>query len=322
MKQMGLRLILVPPRVEASLWRRLRFEREHACREQLFTRYRGLARSLARRQAKIDSGKETIVGLNKYRLEKEPPLDILEVDNTVVREAQIKRLKELRASRDEAKCCAALQALTECAKSGQGNLLELAVTAAQARATLGEISDALEVIFGRYQAQSRSISGVYRQEFGEDATVAKVRELIECFEEREGRRPRLLVAKLGQDGHDRGAKVVATAMADLGFDIDIGPLFQTPEEAARQAVENDVHVVAMSSLAAGHKTLLPALRDALKALGREDIMIVCGGVIPAPDYDFLLSHGASAIFGPGTVIPKSALRTLELLMERLEPVVT
>ncbi|HEY0945844.1 MAG TPA: methylmalonyl-CoA mutase [Opitutaceae bacterium] len=273
----------------------------------------------ARRQAKIDSGKETIVGLNKFRLEKEPPLDILEVDNTAVREAQIKRLKELRASRDETTCRASLQALTDCAKSGQGNLLELAVAAAQARATLGEISDALEVVFGRYQAQIRSISGVYRQEFGEDATVMKVRELIERFEESEGRRPRLLVAKLGQDGHDRGAKVVATAMADLGFDIDIGPLFQTPEEAARQAVENDVHVVAMSSLAAGHKTLLPALRDALKALGREDIMIVCGGVIPAPDYDFLLANGASAIFGPGTVIPKSALRTLELLMERIEP---
>jgi methylmalonyl-CoA mutase len=273
----------------------------------------------ARRQAKIDSGKETIVGLNKFRLTKEAPIDILEVDNATVRIAQVKRLKELRASRDEAKCRASLAALTACAKSGQGNLLELAVTAAQARATLGEISDALEVIFGRYQAQIRSISGVYRQEFGADGTVEQVKAKIATFELREGRRPRVLIAKLGQDGHDRGAKVVATAMADLGFDIDIGPLFQTPEEAARQAVENDVHAVAMSSLAAGHKTLLPQLRDALKALGREDILLICGGVIPAQDYDFLLANGASAIFGPGTVIPKSALRTMELLLERLEP---
>jgi len=276
----------------------------------------------ARRQAKIDSGKETIVGLNKYRLEKEAPMDILEVDNTAVRVAQVKRLAELRTSRDEKKCRAALVALTACAKSGEGNLLELAVTAAQARATLGEISDSLEVIFGRYQAQIRSISGVYRQEFGEDKTVQKVKEKIALFESREGRRPRVLIAKLGQDGHDRGAKVVATAMADLGFDIDIGPLFQTPAEAARQAVENDVHAVAMSSLAAGHKTLLPQLRDELRALGREDIMLICGGVIPAQDYDFLLANGASAIFGPGTVIPQSALRTLELLLERLEPAAT
>jgi len=272
----------------------------------------------ARRQAKIDSNKETIVGLNKYRLAKEAPIDTLEVDNSAVRDSQIKRLKELRAGRDEAKCRASLNALTECARTSKGNLLELAVTAAQARATLGEISDALEVVFGRYQAQIRSISGVYRSEFGEDENVTKVRQLIAKFEKSEGRRPRLLIAKLGQDGHDRGAKVVATAMADLGYDIDIGPLFQTPEEAARQAVENDVHVVAMSSLAAGHKTLLPALRKALNALGREDIMIVCGGVIPAPDYDFLLSNGASAVFGPGTVIPYSSLKTLELLMKHLE----
>ncbi len=271
----------------------------------------------ARRQARIDSGRETIVGLNKYRLEQEAPLDILEVDNTAVRESQIKRLKALRAARDENAVKAALAALTECARTGQGNLLALAVTAAQARATLGEISDACEVVFGRYSAQIRSISGVYRQEFGQDKNVDRIRELVKKFENIEGRRPRMLIAKLGQDGHDRGAKVVATAMADLGFDIDIGPLFQTPEEAARQAVENDVHCVAMSSLAAGHKTLLPALRDALKALGREDIMLVCGGVIPAQDYDFLLKNGASAIFGPGTVITKSTLRTLELLIERL-----
>jgi len=272
----------------------------------------------ARRQAKIDSGKETIVGLNKYRLEKEAALDILEVDNTAVREAQIKRLRELRATRDEAKCREALKALTQAAKTGEGNLLELAVSAAQARATLGEISDALEVVFGRYQAQIRSISGVYRQEFGEDKAMQKIKEKIAQFEALEGRRPRVLIAKLGQDGHDRGAKVVATAMADLGFDIDIGPLFQTPEEAARQAVENDVHAVAMSSLAAGHKTLLPQLRDALKALGREDIVLICGGVIPAQDYDFLLANGASAIFGPGTVIPQSAAKILDLLLERLE----
>ncbi|PTX99050.1 methylmalonyl-CoA mutase [Opitutus sp. ER46] len=271
----------------------------------------------ARRQAKIDSGKETIVGLNKYRLEQEAPLDILEVDNTAVRESQIKRLKELRGARNEAACKAALAALTACAKSGQGNLLELAVAAAQARATLGEISSALEEVFGRYQAQIRSISGVYRQEFGEEKSVQEIKKKIAKFEAKEGRRPRILIAKLGQDGHDRGAKVVATAMADLGFDVDIGPLFQTPEEAAKMAVENDVHVVAMSSLAAGHKTLLPALRDALKALGREDIMIVCGGVIPAPDYDFLLANGASAIFGPGTVIPKSTDRVLDLLLERI-----
>jgi methylmalonyl-CoA mutase len=272
----------------------------------------------ARRQAKIDSGKETIVGLNKYRLEHEAPMDILEVDNTAVRNAQVKRLAELRASRDEAKCRAALGALTECAKTQQGNLLELAVAAAQARATLGEISEALEVVYGRYQAQIRSISGVYRQEFGSDDTVAKVKEKIADFEAKEGRRPRVLIAKLGQDGHDRGAKVVATAMADLGFDIDIGPLFQTPAEAARQAVENDVHAVAMSSLAAGHKTLLPQLRDELRALGREDIVLICGGVIPAQDYAFLLANGASAIFGPGTVIPQSSLRILDLLLERIE----
>ena len=271
----------------------------------------------ARRQARIDSGRETIVGLNKYRLNQEAPIDILEVDNTAVRLSQIKRLAELRAKRDGAAVKAALEALTASARSGEGNLLALAVTAAQARATLGEISDALEAVYGRYSAQIRSISGVYRQEFGSDKTVERIRELVTKFEGIEGRRPRLLIAKLGQDGHDRGAKVVATAMADLGFDIDIGPLFQTPEEAARQAVENDVHCVAMSSLAAGHKTLLPALRDALKALGREDIMLVCGGVIPAQDYGFLLANGASAIFGPGTVITKSTLRTLELLLERV-----
>ena len=273
----------------------------------------------ARRQARIDSGKEVIVGLNRNRLPIEDPLDILEVDNTAVREAQVNRLKQLREERDEAACKTALKALEDAARDNTGNLLELSITAAQARASLGEISDALENVYGRYQAQIRSISGVYRQEFGEDETVQEVRAKIAEFEDFEGRKPRLLVAKLGQDGHDRGAKVVATAMADLGFDIDIGPLFQTPEEAARQAVENDVHVVAMSSLAAGHKTLLPQLRQALADLGREDIMIVCGGVIPAQDYAFLLSNGASAVFGPGTVIPKSTLKVLELLLSRLQP---
>jgi methylmalonyl-CoA mutase len=239
------------------------------------------------------------------------------VDNTAVREAQIKKLKQLRAERDEARCKAALAALTESAASGKGNLLELAVAAAQARATLGEISSALEEKFGRYQATIRSISGVYRCEFGEDKMVTDVRDMVVKFEELEGRRPRILIAKMGQDGHDRGAKVVATAMADLGFDVDIGALFQTPEETAQLAVENDVHVVAMSSLAAGHKTLLPQLAAELRKRGREDILIVCGGVIPAQDYDFLLNNGAAAIFGPGTVIPKSTKRTLELLLARL-----
>ncbi|AHF89298.1 methylmalonyl-CoA mutase [Opitutaceae bacterium TAV5] len=271
----------------------------------------------ARRQAKIDSGKETIVGLNKYRLDHEDPLDILEVDNTAVRESQIKRLKQLRAERDNTACQAALAALGECARTGEGNLLALAVEAAKARASLGEISTALENHFGRYQAQIRSISGVYGKEFGDSKTVNSIKQKIEKFEKLEGRRPRLLIAKLGQDGHDRGAKVVATAMADLGFDIDIGALFQTPAEAARQAVENDVHAVAMSSLAAGHKTLLPQLRDELKKLGREDILLVCGGVIPAQDYDYLFKNGAAAIFGPGTVITQSSEKVLDLLLERL-----
>jgi methylmalonyl-CoA mutase len=269
----------------------------------------------ARRQARIDSGKETIVGLNKYRLEKEDPLDILDIDNSAVRESQIKRLKQIKATRDPAACAAALDALAGCAAGGDGNLLELAVAAAKARATLGEISDAMEKAFGRYKARIRSISGVYAREFGTDPTMESVSALVKKFEESEGRRPRIMIAKMGQDGHDRGAKVVATAYADLGFDVDIGPLFQTPEETARQAVENDVHVVAMSSLAAGHKTLLPALVAELKSLGREDIMVVCGGVIPAQDYDYLLENGASAIFGPGTVIPESAKRILELLLE-------
>ncbi len=274
----------------------------------------------ARRQARIDSSKETIVGLNKYRLQKEDPLDILDIDNTAVRESQIKRLQKLRAERDSAKCNGILEEITQVAAGDkQGNLLELAVEAAKARASLGEISDAMEKPFGRYKAQIRSISGVYSKEYGESNPVMEdIKKLITTFEGKEGRRPRIMIAKMGQDGHDRGAKVVATAYADMGFDVDIGPLFQTPEETARQAVENDVHVVAMSSLAAGHKTLLPALAGELKELGREDIMIVCGGVIPAQDYDYLLANGASAIFGPGTVIPESARKILEMLNEQLE----
>ena len=271
----------------------------------------------ARRQARIDSGRETIVGVNKYRLAKEDPIEILEVDNTAVRQSQIQRLARLRAERDEPACRAALSALTEAARNGTGNLLELSVSAAQARASLGEISDALEVIYGRHKAVIRSITGVYSSEFGQDNKINDIRRLTDEFAALEGRRPRIMIAKMGQDGHDRGAKVVATAMADLGFDVDIGPLFQTPEETARQAVENDVHVVGMSSLAAGHKTLLPKLVAELARLGRADIMVVCGGVIPAQDYDYLLQQGAAAVFGPGTVIPQAARTILAELNKRL-----
>jgi methylmalonyl-CoA mutase len=269
----------------------------------------------ARRQARIDSGKETIVGLNKYRLDKEDPLEILDIDNAAVRESQIARLKKLRAERDNAACTASLKAITQCMETGAGNVLELAIEAARCRATLGEISDAIENVVGRYRAKIRSISGVYAKEFGNTPVMENVKKLIEQFETEEGRRPRIMIAKMGQDGHDRGAKVVATGYADLGFDVDIGPLFQTPEETARQAVENDCHLVAMSSLAAGHKTLLPALISELNKLGRDDIMVICGGVIPAQDYDYLYQNGASAIFGPGTVIPDSAEKILKLLLE-------
>ncbi len=271
----------------------------------------------ARRQAYIDSAQETIVGVNKYRLSKEEPLEILDIDNTAVREAQLRRLQQLRVGRDEAKVRAALNAITESASSGSGNLLEKAVEAARARASLGEISDAIEKVTGRHKAVIRSISGVYGSAFGEDQEVAIVRRMADDFEEREGRRPRILVAKMGQDGHDRGAKVIATAFADLGFDVDIGALFQTPDEVARQAVENDVHVIGVSSLAAGHKTLVPQLVAELGKLGREDIMVVVGGVIPAQDYDYLKTHGAAAIFGPGTVIPVAAQKVLDELNERL-----
>jgi methylmalonyl-CoA mutase len=273
----------------------------------------------SRRQAQIDAGREVIVGVNKYRLEKEEPMDILEVDNTAVREAQLAQLKELKASRDGAAVQKALEAITNAAVTNSGNLLELATAAARVRATLGEISEALEKVYGRHKAQIRSISGVYGGEFGKADAVENIRKMTNEFEEREGRRPRILVAKMGQDGHDRGAKVVATAYADLGFDVDIGPLFQTPEETAKQAIENDVHVVGVSSLAAGHKTLVPQLIAELKALGRGDIMVIVGGVIPAQDYGFLYQAGVAAVFGPGTVIPDAAEKILNALNERLVP---
>lgn len=272
----------------------------------------------ARRQAHIDSAKEAIIGVNKYRLDKEDPLEILEVDNTAVREAQLKRLQELKANRDEARVQAALQAITICAQTGEGNLLELAIEAARVRASLGEISDAYEKVVGRHKAVIRSISGVYGSEYADADEVTAVRKMADEFEQWEGRRPRIMIAKMGQDGHDRGAKVIATAFADLGFDVDIGPLFQTPEETAKQAVENDVHVIGFSSLAAGHKTLLPQLVDELRKLGRDDIVVVIGGVIPAQDYAFLKEHGAAAIFGPGTVIPIAAQNVLQEVVRRLE----
>jgi methylmalonyl-CoA mutase len=268
----------------------------------------------ARAQARIDSGVQTIVGTNKYRLEKEDPIDILDVDNTAVREAQIKRLQKLRAERNEEECQAALAAITKCAETGQGNLLELAVVAAQKRASLGEISDACEKVAGRYKAVIRSISGVYSSESKNDPDFEKARELCKVFAEKEGRQPRIMVAKMGQDGHDRGAKVVATGYADVGFDVDIGPLFQTPEEAAKQAVENDVHILGVSSLAAGHKTLVPSVIAELEKLGRGDIMVIAGGVIPSQDYQFLYDAGVAAIFGPGTSVSRAAVKILEILL--------
>ncbi len=272
----------------------------------------------ARRQAKIDSAIDTIVGVNKYRLEKEDPIEILEVDNSAVRISQIKRLEKLKAERNEEKVQYWLNKITEVAKSGNGNLLELAIYAARERATLGEISFAMEKVFGRYKATIRTVSGIYSSEYGKKNEIEKVREMTDKFQENEGRRPRILIAKMGQDGHDRGAKVVGTAYADMGFDVDISPLFMTPEEAAKMAVENDVHIIGMSSLAAGHKTLLPQLVEELKKLGREDIMIIAGGVIPAQDYDFLYEHGASLIFGPGTVLPEAARKMIEELNKRLD----
>ncbi len=268
----------------------------------------------ARTQARIDSKTQTIVGINKYRLEKEDPIDILEIDNTAVREEQIKRLQELRANRDNEAVKKALADITECARTKKGNLLELAVKAAGLRATLGEISDACEEVAGRYKAIIRTISGVYSSESGKDTDFAKASELAEKFAKKEGRQPRIMIAKMGQDGHDRGAKVVATGYADCGFDVDMGPLFQTPAEAARQAVENDVHVMGVSSLAAGHKTLVPQVIEELKKLGRPDIIVIAGGVIPAQDYDFLYKAGVAAIFGPGTSVAKAAVQILEILL--------
>jgi methylmalonyl-CoA mutase len=268
----------------------------------------------ARTQGKIDSGTQTIVGVNKYRLEKEDPIDILEIDNSAVRLSQIERLKKLRAGRDEAEVEAALKALTECAATGQGNLLEIAIDAARKRASLGEISDACEKVAGRYKAVIRTIEGVYRSEANKKSEFMEAQELARKFAALEGRQPRIMIAKMGQDGHDRGAKVVATGYADIGFDVDMGPLFQTPEEAAKQAVENDVHVLGVSSLAAGHKTLVPAVIAELKKLGRDDIMVIVGGVIPPQDYQYLYDAGAVAIFGPGTSVADAGKKILEILL--------
>ncbi|WP_462412134.1 methylmalonyl-CoA mutase [Neobacillus sp. Marseille-QA0830] len=271
----------------------------------------------ARRQAQIDSGNEIIVGVNRYRPERDEPIEILDIDNTAVRLTQIEKLNQLKAGRDDQKVAEALKALTAAAAGGEGNLLELAVQAARVRATLGEISDSIEEAAGRHKAVIRSISGVYSTAFHNDEEIIVVQKMTDEFVENEGRRPRILIAKMGQDGHDRGAKVIATAFADLGFDVDIGPLFQTPEETAMQAIENDVHVIGMSSLAAGHKTLLPQLVAELKKLGREDILVVAGGVIPAQDYQYLYDHGAAAIFGPGTIIPVAAQKVIKEIYKQL-----
>ncbi len=268
----------------------------------------------AKKQARIDSGIDTIVGVNKYPSPDEDLIDTLEVDNAAVRIEQVNRLKEIRASRNTEKVQKALENLTDCARSKNGNLLELAVIAAQERATLGEISDALESVYGRYRAQIKSVQGVYKKEIMNDPAFAKAQQLADQFAQKEGRRPRIMIAKMGQDGHDRGAKVVATGYADVGFDVDIGPLFQTPAEAAKQAVENDVHVLGVSSLAAGHKTLVPQVMEELKKYGREDIMIVVGGVIPRKDYQYLFDAGVAAVFGPGTKISEAAIDILGLLM--------
>ncbi len=269
----------------------------------------------AKKQARIDSGQDIIVGVNQFRLEKEDPLQILDVDNQMVRKQQIEQLERIRSTRDSQKVKNALDKLILCAKTGEGNLLEIAVEAARNRATLGEISDALEAVFGRYKAQIKSFSGVYSKEIKNDESFEKAKQLANLFAEKEGRRPRIMIAKMGQDGHDRGAKVVATGYADVGFDVDIGPLFQTPAEAAKQAVENDVHILGVSSLAAGHKTLVPQVIEELRKYGREDIMVVVGGVIPAQDYQFLFDAGAVAVFGPGTKISEAAIKILEILID-------
>ena len=269
----------------------------------------------AQRQARIDRGEEVIVGVNKYQLEVEPEVDVLDIDNSAVRESQVARLKQVRSARDAQACQQALEALANAAESGEGNLLALSVDAARARATVGEISDALESQWGRHKAQQRSISGVYGAAYQGDEAFMSIKNKVESFAENHGRRPRMLVVKMGQDGHDRGAKVIATAFADLGFDVDVGPMFQTPEEAAQQAIENDVHIVGVSSQAAGHKTLVPQLIASLRAQGAEDIIVICGGVIPPKDYDQLRAEGVAAIFGPGTNIPVAAEEVLELIKE-------
>ena len=269
----------------------------------------------ARAQARIDSGVQTIVGTNRFRLEKEDPLETLEVDNSAVRDSQIIRLAKLRAERNEAECLASLDAITKCVRTGEGNLLELAVEAAAKRASLGEISYACEKIVGRYKAVIQTISGVYSSEYKADDDFKEAQALVVRFAEKEGRQPRIMIVKMGQDGHDRGAKVVSTGYADIGFDVDIGPLFQTPAEAAKQAVENDVHILGVSSLAGGHKTLIPQVINELKRLGREDILVIAGGVIPHQDYHFLYDSGVAAIFGPGTSVSKAAKQILEILLE-------
>jgi methylmalonyl-CoA mutase len=269
----------------------------------------------AKKQARIDSGKDIIVGVNMYRQDKEDPMDILTVDNTAVRQSQLNRLKKLKKERDRQKVERSLEAITRCAESGEGNLLELSVEAARNRATLGEISGAIEKVSGRYKAVIRSISGIYSSESGEDFSFREASDLAREFASREGRQPRIMIAKMGQDGHDRGAKVVATGYADIGFDVDIGPLFQTPAEAAKQAVENDVHILGVSSLAGGHRTLIPQVIEQLRKLGREDIMVIAGGVIPSQDYDFLYQAGVMAIFGPGTRISEAGKKILEVMLE-------
>ena len=270
----------------------------------------------ARKQARIDGGKDIIVGVNLYQTNEKTKIDILDVDNAKVRSQQLERLAKLKAERNPKEVEAALSALTEAAKTGKGNLLELAINAARVRCSLGEISYALEVVFGRYKANIRSIAGVYSKEISMDKNFLKAKELADKFAEMDGRRPRIMIAKMGQDGHDRGAKVISTSFADMGFDVDIGPLFQTPAEAAKQAVENDVHVLGVSSLAAGHKTLIPQVIEELKKYGREDIMVIAGGVIPQQDYDFLYKAGVSGVFGPGTVISVSAIDILEKLIDK------
>lgn len=269
----------------------------------------------ARKQARIDSGQDIIVGVNKYRLEKEDPLQILDVDNQMVRKQQVAQLDHIKATRNPEKVKSILEKLIHCAKTGDGNLLEIAIDAARNRATLGEISDSLETVFGRYKAQIKSFSGVYSAAIKDDKSFEKAKQLADTFAKQEGRRPRIMIAKMGQDGHDRGAKVVATGYADVGFDVDIGPLFQTPAEAAKQAVENDVHILGVSSLAAGHKTLVPQVIEELKKHGREDIMVIVGGVIPAQDYQYLFDAGAVAVFGPGTKISEAAITILEILID-------